>query len=484
MNAQQKLLVGLMLFIPAAAGAADVKPPAPVVAEQAPLLYVRFIGPAGSRMGFYQGHPAGSDFHTPVTVGLRPGYIYRVELSNLPQRPGLSFYPTLEVRGTLTPRPGFNLAEHPVPIVFSVEDIERVRSGAFLTKVLYLENPDQAEAVSPLLDRPLETEVRPGLDLVEEARAKGRPLLVLRWGERHVEPMEMVQQSIPGTILLPSEPALAPAAAPPCLPWACFPFYDPKLGPRCPEEECFHDGGDWRTPAGIGPDGKLYGLDPADTVAEYTDSKGKRRLAISNRVCICAPRFAAVRRELLPVGHVAVRTVAASENVVPQVTLEERSKSRENRQIEAPQVLNAGQRPSVALSIEGLLTVEQMQATVQATGRLMGAEVVGLCLPPGQPPDRPLVLCKWADKQSAHVGDVVTFYLRYTNTGGQPMTAVVVSDSLTGRLEYVPGSAVADRAAIFTTQVNEAGSVILRWEFGGSLPPKQSGIVRFQARIR
>jgi uncharacterized repeat protein (TIGR01451 family) len=308
-------------------------------------------------------------------------------------------------------------------------------------------------------------------------------LLVLRWGEREVHPDEMVHESVAGTILLPSEPALAPAAAPPCLPWACFPFYDPKLGPRCPDEECFHDGGDGGLPAGIGPDGQLHGLDPADTVAEYTDSKGKRRLAISNRVCLCAPRFAAVRLEIAPLGHTAVRAVAGVDLVVAQITLEERLRSREKLQVEVPGALNVRLRPSAAETIQGLVINQQLLETVQATGRVLGADVVGVCLPPG-PPDRPLVLCKWADKQAAHVGDVVTFYLRYTNTGGQPMTNVVVSDSLTNRLEYITGTAVADRAAAFTTQVNEVGSAILRWEIQGSLPPGQSGVVRFQARIR
>jgi uncharacterized repeat protein (TIGR01451 family) len=82
------------------------------------------------------------------------------------------------------------------------------------------------------------------------------------------------------------------------------------------------------------------------------------------------------------------------------------------------------------------------------------------------------------------VGDVITFYLKYSNTGGQPITDVAVSDSLVGRLEYVPGSARADRTAVFTVQENEAGSRILRWEIAGRLLPGQSGVVSFQARVR
>ena len=99
-------------------------------------------------------------------------------------------------------------------------------------------------------------------------------------------------------------------------------------------------------------------------------------------------------------------------------------------------------------------------------------------------PDKPLVLCKWADKESAQVGDVVTFTLKYTNSGGKPITDVAVTDSLTARLEYVPGSAQSTRDAVFTIQENEAGAAILRWEISGKLQPGQAGVVRFKAKIR
>jgi uncharacterized repeat protein (TIGR01451 family) len=89
-----------------------------------------------------------------------------------------------------------------------------------------------------------------------------------------------------------------------------------------------------------------------------------------------------------------------------------------------------------------------------------------------------------ADRQSAQVGDVVTFHLKFSNHGGKPMTDVAVSDSLTGRLEYVPESAKSSRDAVFLMQENEAGSVILRWEISGKLLPGQHGIISFQARVR
>ena len=96
----------------------------------------------------------------------------------------------------------------------------------------------------------------------------------------------------------------------------------------------------------------------------------------------------------------------------------------------------------------------------------------------GQPLD------DWPDRFGALVGDLVTFTLKYTNSGGQPITHVVISDSLTNRLEYVPGTAKTDREAIFTTQPNDAGSQVLRWEITGTLQPRETGIVTFQVRVR
>ena len=69
----------------------------------------------------------------------------------------------------------------------------------------------------------------------------------------------------------------------------------------------------------------------------------------------------------------------------------------------------------------------------------------GYRLPP-RPPDKPLVLWKWADRTSAQIGDVVTFTLKYSNHGGRPISDIAVVDNLTGRLEYVEGQERQQRA--------------------------------------
>src|SRR5439155_17568929 len=49
---------------------------------------------------------------------------------------------------------------------------------------------------------------------------------------------------------------------------------------------------------GIGPDGRLGNLDPTDTAIEFRYGTDPRRTTTSNRVCLFAPRFAAIRQEI------------------------------------------------------------------------------------------------------------------------------------------------------------------------------------------
>ena len=141
-------------------------------------------------------------------------------------------------------------------------------------------------------------ELPPDRDLIEEARQYGRPLLVVRAGDRGASEADLRCQSVPNTILFPDERALGRPLCPPQLPFACFPWYDPVVGPKPPDEECVRDGGDAGTPVGFDETGLLQGLDPEDTVAEYRRSDGRKCITISNRCCLCVPRFAVLRTEL------------------------------------------------------------------------------------------------------------------------------------------------------------------------------------------
>jgi uncharacterized repeat protein (TIGR01451 family) len=532
------LLVPVLVLLPAAAlGQVGVPPPLPHHGP-APLLFVRFGGPAGVRTTFYQGRPEGRSFDGPVVVGLRPGYPYRFQVSHLPERPGVSFFPTVEVRGTLALSPQLAAGRFPAPVLVTDEDVRAVLAGSLVTKVVYLEDPERAVPTATRPDQPLEITLPPTMDLLCEARQRGRILLIVRLGGRQlVSADELACESAYGTMLFPGERVLGPPSRPPCL----------ALDLRPPEEEVIHDGGDRGIRAGLDPAGNLLGLDPEDTVAEFTDSCGRRGLTCSNRVCLCVPRFAVLRAEV-PLGiSETVVAPGAARHVLAQERVEVRLPPLEAQKYEQLQALRGRKRPSVNVNVltpipierievleaqvlylgpleligtKAILTLTEVERVrllkqiefarqlssnvapreavgvvgTAVVGRIQGLEVVSAqamtreievcCHEIPCPPDKPLVLIKCADRTSAQPGDVVTFMLRYMNQGGKPITDVAVSDSLSPRLEYVPGTAQSDRPAVFTTAPNEVGSQVLRWEVSGTLQPGASGALRFKARVR
>jgi uncharacterized repeat protein (TIGR01451 family) len=450
-----------------------------------PLLYVRFVGLPAARATYYPGTPTGHELEAGSVVGLRPGYIYRVKIGNIAGHPDWAIYPTLEVRGTLQLPAQLRAANYPTPIPISQEDVERALAGVLLTKVIYLEHPEKARPVATRPDQPLETPLRPSVNLLDEARALGRPVLIVRLGGRSVSQEELTGQGIAGTILFPSDKMLGPPAVKPWVPWSCLPVYDPIAGCRPPEEECLRDGGDAGLPAGLDAQGRLHGVEPADTVAVYTDSKGGRHIAVSNPVCLCVPRFAVFLTATVPAGYDTTMTVEANKGLRGQVLMQTRVPALLAKQTEQLAAVVVRERPSMTENTVGTIDIEQIQGRAEIIGHMHGELVSGtLVQKTPVPPDRPLLLCKWADRQAAQVGDVVTFHLKFTNQGGQPISDVVVTDSLTGRLEYVPGSSRADRETIFTMQQNEAGSLLLQWQVVGRLQPRESGEITFQARIR
>jgi uncharacterized repeat protein (TIGR01451 family) len=478
-----------ILVLALAVGAVSAQYPPPVQPHPhpipvEPLMYVRFVGPAGARVTFYRGAAGGETFNAPFTAGFRPGYIYRFKMSGFPGRPEeFALYPTLEVRAVLQLPPGQRAVNYPAPLVIT-DDVDHVLAGALVTRVVSLEDPERAVPVASKPDRPLEFHAPPGRDPVEEAREHGRPFLIFRMGQRDFSPEELAQHTVPGTSLLPGDRFLPAPQFPPYLPWTCLPLFDPLLGPRHTPEIFVKDGGDVGARAGIDPEGRLVGLDPTDAVARYQDSCGRPHVTVSNRVCLLVPRFIHTRGEIVPAGQVALLGPGRTTLVVAQKTL----------LTNVPPLLAVQNQQPV-----GLVSKQQLSQTVnrygpQVVGRVEGSKtlitaqetstVAGACKPAPCEPELPLKIIKWPDVCTAQIGEVVTFHLKYINAGGVPINEVEVSDSLSPRLEYIPGSAKSDRNMTFTTQPNEAGSLILRWQLNGPLPPRQFGVVSFQARIR
>ncbi len=486
-----RCLASIAAFTLAATASAQFPygPALPAPPPPSPLMYLRFTGPVGSKITIYRGLDQGQVLELPCVLGFRPGYSYRFAVSDLPNLPRQVFYPSIEVRGSLALLPKMRNADFPAHINFTEDEFARTMQGVYVKKVVTLERPDLALPIATKADSPIEIRVPASRDPIIEAAERGQPMVVYHVGQRFITPQELNALAIPGTVLLPGERVLGAPRHPPYLLWNWFPVYDPIHGPRHPSEGVtLYDGGDSGMPIGISRDRKLKGLDSTDTVGEYTDSRGVPRIAVSNRVGICVPRFILFRGEYALGAQVARLglennlAVKAPASSVGMSTLMDHAQQQHPESVRS-QLRLSGTFNSLATSATGrvqgleIKTSLRHTATVDAIKNKAKADAE-------EPEDGPLVIFKWPDNACVNIGDVVTFYLKYRNTGGQPITNVVVSDSLGARFQYVKGSARTDRDALFTMQPNEVDSTILRWEFTSPLPAREHGLISFQVRVR
>ena len=114
------------------------------------------------------------------------GAIYRLQVSNLPGRDAVNLYPTLEV-APVTPRTDAYLAHAPVPVQFTEEDFDQVLSGNFVTKVIYLPDPEFTEVALAGVETLVSTRLDPGVDPVAEADRRGSILAILRMGNKDLK---------------------------------------------------------------------------------------------------------------------------------------------------------------------------------------------------------------------------------------------------------------------------------------------------------
>lgn len=303
-------------------------------------------------------------------------------------------------------------------------------------------------------------------------------------------------------------------------------------------DEYLCDGGDRDWPVHYDHENRL-GLDTEDTVAEYVDHKGRERMKPSNKVCVYAPRFAAVRTVSQPVlgeslsKSVGVINTTGDDELRTRLALTQKTKHdavggvrmRSRASGIETESVSAGVAQDVALvqhdKINNLFQsynftnfIDLDHTTAARLNYGLGAALVwshdsvpiitgqvesameGLCNASSStitviddaPSDRPgqLQIAKFADKKDAKPGDVITFTIRYYNAGPREVHHVRIVDNLSPRLQLVPGSASLDpiRDGQLTTEDNGEGSEVLTFEFADSLPPKTGGSIVFQARVR
>jgi hypothetical protein len=168
---------------------------------------VRFVGPAGMKIAWFSPSPESKNGFTATQVEVPGRYnfvqggIYRLKVTDVPNRPGLELYPTLEVRPANARTCTF-IAHSSVPVGFTEEDFEQVAAGNLVVKVVYLPNPEFQELAVAGPDEVVSTRLEPGVDPILEATRRGSVLLVIRLGNIDLEapntPALNAPPSVPG----------------------------------------------------------------------------------------------------------------------------------------------------------------------------------------------------------------------------------------------------------------------------------------------
>ncbi|MCL2622223.1 MAG: hypothetical protein FWD31_01045 [Planctomycetaceae bacterium] len=150
---------------------------------------VKVILPEGTAVAFAANESFVIPDEVPVQVGLLVGRVYRFQITQIPYYSGAELYPTLEIINRLYPPPGKE-DEFPVEIEITQDDMEIALSGRLVTRVIYLEDPLSALATRGEEKVSLSLTLEPSDHPMTEAQRKGRPMAILRMGNRQFAPGE------------------------------------------------------------------------------------------------------------------------------------------------------------------------------------------------------------------------------------------------------------------------------------------------------
>lgn len=144
---------------------------------------VEIRGPEGTQIATAAQGSFQADTPLPRKFGMLIGAVYRFRVTGIPQYEGLEVYPTVEVIDRIYPPVGLE-NKFPIDIELTQQELEMALDGKFVTRVIYLENPDVALPVAEDPANQSFFEVATHENPLEVADRLGRPVAILRMGGR------------------------------------------------------------------------------------------------------------------------------------------------------------------------------------------------------------------------------------------------------------------------------------------------------------
>lgn len=148
---------------------------------------VRFAGPAGMAVGWQvPGGFADNQLVAPGRYNFKQGATYRLKVSSIPGREGEVYYPTLQVYPA-HPTTDAYLSNTSLPVQITDEDLNQVKTNNFVTKVVFLPEPQFQELAIAGVETLVSTSLLPGEDPVQLADQRGTIMAVIRIGNKDFE---------------------------------------------------------------------------------------------------------------------------------------------------------------------------------------------------------------------------------------------------------------------------------------------------------
>ena len=494
-----------------------------------------------------------------LNAGLLIGCDYRFRITGIPYNPGKELFPTVTLLARTYPPQGREL-EFPIVINLTLDDLELALAGRYITRVIYLENPNTALPIPTGNDEQISHDIQSG-DPVAAAATQGLPVAIVRIGGR------VPMQNTPGGLLSPdfcfgsppwilnrviapgnavplekSQDALDSLTIDPELKSAGLSVIEQqnmsgirKYAGEGRANEYIVSGSDTGKPVYV-EDWTVHNFDSGNTVAHFDTLDGQIVVEPSNRVHIYAPRFGSIRKVegLLHEGQITGLVATQNQQVSSQnrsavqtgfTEQEENTKyartqaqlnsidgQRRGAGMESAQSLGGYDNYLVvdsdmllqrtfgfggtaktqlergAMNAKAWLGNEGIKIQVNELAPMSASGIDGAAvyfqIEDKQSRTSKLRLIKVASKESAQPGEIVEFTLRFDNVGNQLLGNVTILDDLTGRLEFLPGTAVASLKSGFIPQPNARGTLTLRFEIIDPLAPGDFGVIQFQCRVR
>jgi uncharacterized repeat protein (TIGR01451 family) len=332
---------------------------------------------------------------------------------------------------------------------------------------------------------------------------------------------------MPGGPMHAGGPAMASDCGP-CGGQSCGPIGKDPI----PKGEYICDGGDKNVGVAVAPNWQLYNLDPQDTVAHFDTLDGRTHVEASNKVCIYAPRFGAVRVVTGPTVNDQIDRIEGMLSPHRAIGLDKAELAASSLQRDPlgdhtaamlPEAYHTRQYDGLVsrrlgpkgfqdnfMAYEGVLKLIGSELDANEKARLSQCVDAALIWTADQAVqvvidgkqakaviadqktqvtytidegEGKLRVMKIANTDNAKSGEIVEFTIRYDNVGNGPLGNLVLVDHLITRLEYVAESAQSSREANFTTST-DGSTLVMRWEINDHLNPGEGGLVRFKCRVR